>query len=207
MDLIKIEKRDGKETVNARDLHGFLEVGKDFSTWFNDRVVKYGFEDGVDYTDLVSPSSGEKGGRPKIEYFISLDMAKELSMVENNEKGREARRYFIEVENKARQVSQNPLDLFRQSLAIFEQQQKQLDQQNARLDLLEAKATTSPVDYYTIAGFASLRGIKIDISKANILGRKAKLLSDQSGYETGKVSDPRFGAVNSYHVDILNQIF
>lgn len=108
-ELISIEQKDGKETVNARELHQFLEVGRDFSNWIKDRIEKYGFQEGEDFVTEVSANSGEKGGRPQIQYHLSLDMAKELSMVENNDKGRQARLYFIEVEKKAREVFTGPM--------------------------------------------------------------------------------------------------
>ncbi len=128
-----------KKTVNARQLHKWLGVGKDFSTWINNRIHQYGFEEDKDFVvveGLSSPNlansksgrsgfppdsaktckrgSGEyspdlgktsKGGRPSIEYHLATGMAKELSMVENNEKGREARRYFIQVEEAARRAA------------------------------------------------------------------------------------------------------
>ena len=90
------------QTVNARDLHEFLEVGKDFSNWIKDRIKKYGFQDGVDFTTISrSPelASGNRGAA--VDYHLSLDMAKELSMVERNAKGKEARQYFIECERVA----------------------------------------------------------------------------------------------------------
>lgn len=97
---------DGSEqqTVNARELHEFLEVGKDFSTWLKDRIEKYDFIENVDYVRF-SPESGKTpyGGRPSVEYHISLSMAKELCMVERNEKGKQARQYFIECERVAKQ--------------------------------------------------------------------------------------------------------
>ena len=96
-EIIKVERKEGIETVNARELHGFLEVGRDFSTWIKDRIEQYGFLENVDYA--VSKSIPQNGGTA-IEYHISLDMAKELSMVERNEKGRIARKYFIECEKK-----------------------------------------------------------------------------------------------------------
>ena len=72
------------QTVNARELHGFLGVGKVFGTWITDRITKYGFVDGVDYTTTVHfPVPGSKtgsGGLNKKDYHVSLDMAKELAM-------------------------------------------------------------------------------------------------------------------------------
>ena len=97
-----------KKTVNARRLHAWLGVGKDFSNWIKDRIEKYGFQEDGDFIlceDLRSPNSASSKSRPQKlkEYHITTDMAKELAMVENNTKGREARQYFIAVEKQASQ--------------------------------------------------------------------------------------------------------
>lgn len=111
-ELVAIEaKQFGAETiqtVNARDLHAFLEIGKDFSTWMKDRIAQYDFIEGIDYIkseNLIAPISGRSKARVRVafEYFLSLPMAKELSMVERNAKGKEARLYFIECEKIAKQ--------------------------------------------------------------------------------------------------------
>lgn len=93
-------------TCDGRALHEFLEVGKDFSTWLKDRVAKYGFIEGVDFIPL--PKSGERdchGGQNRIDYLLTIDMAKQLAMVENNEKGVQVRRYFIECERLAKEAA------------------------------------------------------------------------------------------------------
>lgn len=106
--LIKIEPRqigtDGApvQTVNARDLHAFLEVGKMFAHWIKDRIEQYGFVEHHDYVVFAETGNNPSGGRPAKEYAISLDMAKELAMVERNEKGKQARMYFIECERRAK---------------------------------------------------------------------------------------------------------
>ncbi|HFP4430940.1 antA/AntB antirepressor family protein [Escherichia coli] len=90
---------------NARDLHEFLEVRRDFSTWIKNRITEYGFAVDVDYI-LVHQNGGIKGrggDRRSKDYHLTLDTAKELAMVERNEKGRQIRRYFIECEKKLRQ--------------------------------------------------------------------------------------------------------
>ncbi|WP_102830740.1 phage antirepressor KilAC domain-containing protein [Bartonella bovis] len=94
------------QTVNARDLHAFLEVGRDFTNWIKDRIKKYEFEEGKDYV-LTLAKIGERQNVVLKEYHLTLSVAKELSMVENNKKGKQARQYFIECERKAKQ----PLDL------------------------------------------------------------------------------------------------
>lgn len=111
-DLIKLTAQtiggEVQQTVNARELHAFLEVGKDFSTWIKDRIEKYGFVEDVDYVKIDSPKMGnQKGGdRRSIEYYISLSMGKELGMVERSDKGREIRQYFIRCEKELKEVQQ-----------------------------------------------------------------------------------------------------
>jgi phage anti-repressor protein len=93
------------QAVDARELHTFLEVRRDFSNWIKARIEKYGFQEGADYllTNFGERQNQALGAiQGRIEYSLSLDMAKELSMVENNDPGKQARRYFIECENKAK---------------------------------------------------------------------------------------------------------
>ncbi|MGN2371854.1 antA/AntB antirepressor family protein [Clostridium cagae] len=102
--LIKIITNDnGERLVNARELYEFLENKRQFTDWIRQRIDQYGFVENEDYS--ISQIC-EKGHRPRIEFAISLDMAKELSMVENNNKGKEARKYFIKCEKKLRESFQ-----------------------------------------------------------------------------------------------------
>lgn len=100
-------------TIDGRTLHGVLGVRRDFSTWMKGRISKYGFVQGQDFevfaktdenSELDSPNLGNQknhgGDRRSMEYRCTLGMGKELCMVENNEQGRVARRYFIECERR-----------------------------------------------------------------------------------------------------------
>ena len=89
------------ETVNARELHEFLESKRQFADWIKNRIEQYDFVENQDFTTVSK--NLEKGGR-SIDYYITLDMAKELAMVERNEKGKQARQYFIECERKLRET-------------------------------------------------------------------------------------------------------
>ncbi|OIN14137.1 antirepressor [Salmonella enterica subsp. enterica serovar Sarajane] len=94
---------------NARDLHKFLEVGKRFASWITERLTEYKFLENQDYV-IISQNREKIGrGRPTKDYHLTLDTAKELAMVERNEKGRQIRRYFIECEKQLRQQSQQPI--------------------------------------------------------------------------------------------------
>ena len=116
-EIIKIETNaDGSKAVSARELHKFLESKQEFANWIKNRIEKYRFVEGQDYQKLYFDVEGNlliisvdkfiKSDNQivtkasKIEYVLTLDMAKELSMLENNEKGKEARRYFIECEKR-----------------------------------------------------------------------------------------------------------
>lgn len=96
-ELIQINNDGEKSTVNARDLHNFLESKQEFSNWIKGRISQYDFIEDQDFitNDKIINRSKMK------DYHISIDMAKELSMVERNEKGKQARRYFIECEKRA----------------------------------------------------------------------------------------------------------
>lgn len=124
--LIKIYENDRQEQlVDARELHNKLESKRDFSNWITDRIQKYDFIENVDFTTILLKSTG---GRPRTEYALTLDTAKEIAMVENNEQGRKIRRYFIEVEKKARNMFEIPKTLpeaLRKAAELAEELEKQ----------------------------------------------------------------------------------
>lgn len=93
-------------TVSARDLHRFLEVGRDFSNWIKGRIEEFGYESGRDFLAITGSPDLAKSqiGRPPIEYHLTLDMAKELAMIERSPMGRVARKYFIKCEQQAREA-------------------------------------------------------------------------------------------------------
>ncbi|WP_444671131.1 antA/AntB antirepressor family protein [Flavobacterium columnare] len=112
--LINITNQNGTSVVSARDLHQFLEVKTEFKDWIARRIEEYGFVEDVDFVLLLNFEQQKgRGGHNRKEYAITLDMAKELSMVEKTDKGREARRYFIAVEKKAHtpQLEEQPVPL------------------------------------------------------------------------------------------------
>jgi len=120
------------QTVNARELHAFLEVGKDFSNWIKARIEKYGFLENQDFVVFAKTGENPEGGRPTIDYHLTLDMAKELSMVERNDKGKQARQYFIECERRAKQA---PPVLDPRNLSRMQLMQIAMDAERERLEL------------------------------------------------------------------------
>lgn len=88
------------QTVDARNLHDWLGVGRDFTSWIRNRIAQYGFTAGSDY---LLTKTGEKmmsGTKFVHQYALTLGMAKELAMVERNDQGRAARKYFIDMEKQ-----------------------------------------------------------------------------------------------------------
>ena len=101
-EIIKITEVDGKQAVSARSLYEFLEVTERFSTWF-ERQLQFGFIENQDFTSVKSFTLVNNGAKREIDdYALTIDCAKEISMIQRNEKGKQARQYFIEAEKKFR---------------------------------------------------------------------------------------------------------
>ncbi|MBX9445671.1 antA/AntB antirepressor family protein [Dickeya chrysanthemi] len=114
--------------VSAKALHIALDIGKDFSTWITDRIREYGFVIGSDYAvhKVFSPKLGKSPnskacspiptGRPGKDYFLTIDTAKEIAMLERNEQGRAVRRYFIQCEEALHRSTPEVAARFRRQL-------------------------------------------------------------------------------------------
>ena len=131
-ELIKITtNEEGAQVVSARELHEFLGSKQDFSTWIKARIDKYGFVSEVDFT-LHKFMEGKVW---KHEYILTIDTAKELAMVEGNERGKQARQYFIACEKKLKEVVAKPMT---QAELILAQAQALVDVER-KLNSVEAK--------------------------------------------------------------------
>jgi phage anti-repressor protein len=108
--LVAVEYRNGREWVDGRSLHKALGVGRDFTNWIKGRIEEYGFIYSEDYQiseglSSPDPASSKSRAQKTAEYTLSLDMAKELAMLEKNDRGREIRKYFIAVEKRVREIA------------------------------------------------------------------------------------------------------
>lgn len=110
--LIPLTDNDGVQAVMGRELHKFLEVNARYNDWFP-RMVAYGFSEGQDFYSKMSESTG---GRPRTDHIVSLDMAKEISMIQRTEKGKQARAYFLECEKRAKQPAVDAASITRLEL-------------------------------------------------------------------------------------------
>jgi len=197
-------------------LHAFLESKKQFADWIKHRIKKYGLVENQDFVSfsLISEKP-QQGGRPQTEYALSLDCAKELAMVEGNERGKEARQYFIECEKVLEKVVKtlSPAEqLLQQAQLMVAQEQRlsQIEQQTANVEQkvlqLEAKTITRP-DFFTIVGYGTLHGVSVNLKQAASLGRRASAICKFKGIETDQIPDPRFGTVKLYPVSVLDEVF
>lgn len=132
--LVNVYQNEVNEKiVDARELHEFLEVGKDFTSWIKSKLTKYGFEEGLDYY-VTFTKTGERKNVTKHDYKLKMDTAKEIAMVENNDKGRQVRKYFIEVEKR---YSLKPMT----NLQMLQSMVNQMVVQEEKLLAIENKMT------------------------------------------------------------------
>ena len=111
--IVPIYESDTKEKlINARELHKKLNNKRQFANWIKQRIDKYKFLENQDFVKLNNFVMVGNLKRPQIDYYLTIDMAKELCMVENNETGRKIRRYFIEVEKRYREIINTPTNIF-----------------------------------------------------------------------------------------------
>ena len=181
---IQVRNTDAGRVIDARQLHAFINNGAtDFSTWFKRRVEHCGFVINEDFKAINSTEIVENGsipgiGRPSIEYVLTIEAAKELCMVEGNDRGRAVRRYFIEAERKFRESQQvapthpaipqtfaQALRLAAEQAETIEAQQKQLAEQAPKVNFAKA---------LEIAG------------ESILVGQLAKLMR-QNGVDTGEI--------------------
>lgn len=168
MELIKITEQNGQQAVSARELHSFLEVGTRFNDWIQ-RMFEYGFTENIDYQVLLKNEYNPNGGRPETDFALSLDCAKEISMIQRTEKGKIARQYFISCEKKLKNPIQtlSRIDLARMVI--------EAEEENQRLQI-EAQAN-APKVLFTEAVMGS--------TTSCLIGELAKLIA-QNGYEIGE---------------------
>lgn len=163
-ELIPVTENEQNEVVvSGRDLHEFLEIGTEYKKWMS-RMIEYGFEENIDYA-RVSQKSLTLGGAQNItEHILKLDMAKEISMIQRNEKGKQARQYFLQIEkawNSPEMIMKRALQFADKKIVSLEEKIKE-DQPK----VLFADAVNSS-------------------TSSILVGELAKLIS-QNGYEIGQ---------------------
>ena len=165
--LIKTRVNDNNEViVSARELYEFLEVKSNYTTWF-DRMSEYGFEEGTDFIPFLEESTG---GRPSIDHIIKLDMAKEIAMIQRSDKGKQARKYFLDVEK----AWNSPEKIMERALQIAKQRAEEAERKifEAKPKILLAESIENSNDLILIRDLAViLKQNGIDIGQNRLYER------------------------------------
>ncbi|MER0069442.1 antA/AntB antirepressor family protein [Corynebacterium sp. KPL3806] len=144
-ELIPIQDNDGAQAVMGRDLHAFLEVRDNYTDWMK-RMVAYGFSAGQDFSEISDKPKG--AGRPRTDHIVTLDMAKEISMIQRTEKGKQARQYFIECERRAKETAElSPEEIMARAIKVADHTIKELEAKTAD-QALALEAAKPKVEYY-----------------------------------------------------------
>ena len=131
-ELIKIEVKDGQQLVSGRELHEFLEIGTEYMKWFS-RMINYGFIENIDFIVIIKNDEDDTafgGIRKSTDHLVTLNMAKEISMLQRNEKGKLARQYFIKCEEawnspemilaRANQIQSHMIEDYAKKIEVLE---------------------------------------------------------------------------------------
>lgn len=166
-ELIKVDYSGNRPTVSARELHNMLEVGTAFKDWFP-RMAEYGFSEGTDFNPLKFEQVQNEGGRAVrrelTDYQLTISMAKEICMIQRNERGKQARKYFLKIEEQWN----SPEAVMARALTMA----------NSKIKALEGKIEKDKPKVL----FAN----SVSASKSSILvGEMAKILR-QNGVEIGE---------------------
>lgn len=173
-ELIAIYEDENKgRLVNARELHNALESKRKFANWIQDRIKKYEFIENIDFFKRNNFVTVGNLKRPQIDYYLTIDTAKEIAMIENSEMGRKIRRYFIEVEKRYRVIVETPQNIFDfMRLAIDQMEANQKEIQNVKLiseeNARQIKEIQSKIDVI----------IKNDYCLASDIAEQLKLYSE-----------------------------
>ena len=170
-ELLKVNYDNDRITLSARELHEFLEIKTKYKDWFP-RMCTYGFDENVDYRAMAQKRATAQGNETTyVDHEITLDMAKEIAMIQRSEKGKEVRQYFLELErrwNSPEAVMNRALEYSRKQVkALMEEKQ----------GLIEENKELKPKALFADAVSASNESI--------LIGQLAKLIR-QNGYEIGQ---------------------
>nr|DAQ23700.1 MAG TPA: KilAC domain protein [Caudoviricetes sp.] len=171
-ELIKIEVKDGQQLVSGRELHKFLEIKTPYTQWF-ERMAEYGFIENTDFIPVSqkSESGGISGVKVVQDHLMTLNMAKEISMLQRNEKGKQARQYFI----KCEEAWNSPEMILARANQI---QSHMIEDYTKKIELLENKVKEDkPKVIFADAVATSQSSI--------LIGDLAKLIK-QNGVDTGQ---------------------
>lgn len=205
-ELIKISEQKGQKVVSARELYQKLGYNKAvWKRWYEKNIINNSFAiENEDYSTLNIMLNGNATK----DFALTIDFAKRISMLARTIEGEKVRNYFIEVEKQAKKLIKpmSTLDMVQASIDAIRANQQDLQEVKKDIIELKAKNITKP-EYFTIAGFGSLKGISVNIKLASKLGRAASKICRQRNLMTDEIPDPRFGKVKMYPKNVLKEVF
>ncbi|MHC9535332.1 phage antirepressor KilAC domain-containing protein [Enterococcus faecalis] len=144
-ELIKVTTNENDEQlVNGRELYEFLGVKDNYTDWFK-RMIKYGFDENVDFISFSEKSDKPFGGRPQVNHYVKLDMAKEISMLQRTDRGKQARRYFIQLEkfwNSPEMLTKRALEFQQKKIEVLQLENESLKPKALFADAVDASKTS-----------------------------------------------------------------
>lgn len=209
MNLVTTETTSTMSSLELRDIINAARADHGESKVENSHFLKR-IEDELE-GELVGTKTFRpaQGGTPMKYYDLTRDQCTLVGMRES--KG--VRRAVLQKLKEVDQLAQSPavkdpqLAAMVTMLTQLDSVKQEQESQRTELADIRAKLTSSPEQYYTVAGYASLRGINMDVKQAAVIGRRASKLSRDQDINTGETHSEAFGKVKTYHVDILCQVF
>lgn len=204
------------QAVDARELHEFLEVKTPFHKWISRRIKELQLVKNRDFTSMDKIVQREIGGSVSKEYIVTIDTAKHIAMIERNEKGFQIREYFIHVEKRAREnhviAMENPIVKLAMQYAKVEEEQKRqmqmlIDQQKQIENIGLRADAIADNKYYTAKAYSIKLGCNYCRTTLAAIGRECKRISLDRNYDMGKARDEQFYQVNTYHEQVLEEVF
>ena len=217
--LVTIKTTHAGPRVSARELYNALGLhSAHWAKWKKKNIEKNQFAiEGQDWVLLTQRVKTPEGGRPTDDFLLTMDFAKRLAMMTRTETGEKVRSYFLACEEHMKQQAHAPLSpaeqlLYQAQLMVEnERRVRTLEESHKTLEIkvneMEAKASTTPADYYAVSGFARLNKIPVDMKLAISIGKMARSLCVTNGYSIGRVPDAKYGQVNTYPKDVLSVVF
>lgn len=157
-DIVPIYESETKDKlINARELHNALGSKQEFANWIKQRITKYSFEENEDFIRFDNFIKGDKkgyGNRTLIEYYLTIDTAKEICMIENNQIGRKIRKYFIETERRYKEIIENPTNIFdfmRLALDQIEENENRITKVETEIDRIKSEIDVIIKSNYCLA--------------------------------------------------------
>ena len=165
-ELVPVQKqKDGSVVVSGRDLHGFLEVQTPYTKWLN-RMSEYGFDENVDFVvidKIVHDDTAFGGSRKITDHAMTLDMAKEISMIQRTERGKQARQYFIQVEKryKQQQLPQTPEEKLALTMQVTNRLNDRMSRVEDDIDYIKNKSEIDSTQRYQLRAARNRKAVEV----------------------------------------------